>query len=80
LTERRLRLRTAPIVALGAGAFLAADLAVRLGVPRVPFASLVPRVPGDDLARDATLAGPAVALALLAHAALAAGEVPPCGS
>jgi probable H4MPT-linked C1 transfer pathway protein len=79
VTERRPQLRKAPIVALGAGAFLAVDLAARVGVPLVPFASLVPRVPGDDLARDAVLAGPAVALALLAHAALPAREVPPCG-
>jgi probable H4MPT-linked C1 transfer pathway protein len=68
-------LARAPIVALGAGCFLAMDLAKRVGVPVRTFASLVPAPPGEaPLARGITLAGPAVAVALLAHAAAAPVE------
>jgi probable H4MPT-linked C1 transfer pathway protein len=70
----------APILALGAGAFLAAELAARAGVPHVPFAALAPCA--DPSLRSAiTLAGPAVAAALLAHdAPHCLEEMPPCGS
>jgi probable H4MPT-linked C1 transfer pathway protein len=73
-------LSDAPIVALGAGDFLAADLAARVCVPVVPFATLAPAVDAV-LASLVTLAGPAVAVALLARAGHAdILESPPCGS